>query len=1649
MKKLSTNEPTCTNLNGQAHSLSSPKLCSRDNNLVDYSYIPENEICLTEHWPHSGEELPVISPGDDIEKSIHLNSDGSMTVEMKVRFKIKEEETINWSTTVSRSELSYYKTKLLSSTSHPDVQAVDGCDSSIKSKKNKCNPFEDPVCSRENKYESCEGHLPETQNIGMNVNSYRTYSTKKEKTPFFRPPTPGIRKLQQRQLSVKSHRRVSDGNIGENMSQIFCNKQTEHDKTQSLNDIATQSNQHIIATGNGPDCEYNKANIERIVMGCNNGKIVSATVKKESFEVSETTSMELLQRDMVGKTVVRKSDFTSERKDYVSFTGTAQRNRPLSAGKHIFQDDQFKFKEIKRSVSASVTFSEPSKLQKEESHGKQDVLDTKKKTATKILPCCESEEQVTIENPSVLSEKDMCISSDNHSTLSTEQKKKKKKKIIGEPVKLKPHHDSVKLLNERNMESEIGEFDDKTQVHLARDDCDKTISSPTTHGGEINSTNNNMVEVAFIPHVSTSPPQSEVSTVRKLKGNKQMAKVKPRWVKKVDEPAAVHSDNIQTGNIDRQVNTGYNLTPGKAEPEYKNGSILESGSGIYNNEQMQYPLTEHNPQQEGRLPKKSVKTTKKLHKPAKKQKSQKKKISSRNADNAGTHGSDSLNTGIVNDFQIPPNSLESYVQSWLKNIFPNTALPVIQLLPSTRLENNSAHFNISQDSQLGAEMRKVNDGEVYGNANNKVTESKEETNHLEAVPLEISAAQEPFSQQIRLLDEEALSILMEKSNYLTELYAQQSADFEQNVSCRGTEPEEIIKWMTNNPVVNICKQKPTTDVAVQVETEANTTNTLDIQTHVGKEDVFNQQLQYSSIQLPNVKSRYLEKSLSVPSNSFKATNSSSQLLLAWLLVLNLEQGMKHIQEDVSQSSYRGSIMFTLLQYLKKIAITERADDLKAAILNLQESALRHDVDMRNPTHVCEKHATEENSNIMNNNLRLDSPGNKVDTEEIGEVQNMEELCQKPDLSENNELNENVDDLEFFSTFSDNELSSEYTKNNLANEITEDLNHCSGSIIELYDTADNTSNCLNKTVQSHEEVSEPATMVGSKELPRDLSQKCSASPNSNVDFGNYHIAESSTMKKISKVKMMVQEMEQRKYSSQSSEHQKCLQSPISSDWSDYRQDSDESLVSDTLRASSEVMTESGEEQIQEKPHKAGFVKRAIERLYGKAESKIKPSISPTKIPPGKVLKKEPTPNEMNESMAGKQTHRCLEKENILRTLSSQNNRQKSGKQGSYTGCPKSKSLSDEFTENGNIANQQELSSNQGLEKNGQNKLDNEADSGVLIDKGRWLLKENHLVRRSPPEITGMYGHLDTTSADTFLDNTSDEVPYARSLCRINHKLPLADVSSSEIEDMAKPHQYGCHYFTMPHGSDSEPFSDATHLKSNIRPKTSGGLCRSKKHDTVSLESCTAPLQRSCEASGSLPSFTTVDFNFSDNKVHPLLQSKNEKPNADEPSNPSGTSRQQVREQDSLDKLHLVCGQHCPILTAIIKPVKEESRGFAYRRPSDIENLIFLPHQAKKEMNWLSINMGLTIDENNNMHVQNNYTTVVTKDSHDFDTNISLLFQNKKHFWKIKNRNRDEQYLFLKLKFINNNSNKLNCTSHTNNEFPQFMYVTKDENNNILY
>ncbi|XP_042302753.1 retinitis pigmentosa 1-like 1 protein [Sceloporus undulatus] len=109
-------------------SLSSEK--SSTNGLTTSS---ENGGPFPRNCPHSkAGELAHSLVNDDIEKKVHVNKDGSLSVEMKVRFRLLNDETLQWSTQIKKSslmnkipceELSINHDNGLESTENPEVSS--------------------------------------------------------------------------------------------------------------------------------------------------------------------------------------------------------------------------------------------------------------------------------------------------------------------------------------------------------------------------------------------------------------------------------------------------------------------------------------------------------------------------------------------------------------------------------------------------------------------------------------------------------------------------------------------------------------------------------------------------------------------------------------------------------------------------------------------------------------------------------------------------------------------------------------------------------------------------------------------------------------------------------------------------------------------------------------------------------------------------------------------------------------------------------------------------------------------------------------------------------------------------------------------------------------------------------------------------------------------------------------------------------------------------------------------------------------------------------------------------------------------------------------------------------------------------------------
>ncbi|XP_077472257.1 uncharacterized protein LOC144086257 [Stigmatopora argus] len=185
-------------------------------------------------------------------------------------------------------------------------------------------------------------------------------------------------------------------------------------------------------------------------------------------------------------------------------------------------------------------------------------------------------------------------------------------------------------------------------------------------------------------------------------------------------------------------------------------------------------------------------------------------------------------------------------------------------------------------------------------------------------------------------------------------------------------------------------------------------------------------------------------------------------------------------------------------------------------------------------------------------------------------------------------------------------------------------------------------------------------------------------------------------------------------------------------------------------------------------------------------------------------------------------------------------------------------------------------------------DSQMSDGVLIDQGRWLLKENHLIRNSPPISEGMYRDSDDSSSDGSSSGDSSEESLAI------QDNPLAAISSSELEDLARPQPPRCSYFSMPHGSDSDPFPDDASAKSGNKD---GHYAKGKG---ARVSPATAAADAWDDKNGSLSSFASVEFKIAGGKVHP------------EGRGSSGAPEVGVQSQDSSDVVRVRCGEYCQIL-----------------------------------------------------------------------------------------------------------------------------------------
>ncbi|GLD54623.1 uncharacterized protein AKAME5_000721700 [Lates japonicus] len=160
----------------------------------------DRDTCLGDGAEGQGCLLP---SEDDIEKSFRVNQDGSMTVEMRVRLTIKEEETIHWTTTLTRSSVANQlnvsclpeseaeQEVCLPKSDSLDLQSPAASIDTINKDKTKDNNDEDPP-SLSNGAISESGNEEDDIKVQTDVASPR------------RAPTPGYTQIRKKQASMES-----------------------------------------------------------------------------------------------------------------------------------------------------------------------------------------------------------------------------------------------------------------------------------------------------------------------------------------------------------------------------------------------------------------------------------------------------------------------------------------------------------------------------------------------------------------------------------------------------------------------------------------------------------------------------------------------------------------------------------------------------------------------------------------------------------------------------------------------------------------------------------------------------------------------------------------------------------------------------------------------------------------------------------------------------------------------------------------------------------------------------------------------------------------------------------------------------------------------------------------------------------------------------------------------------------------------------------------------------------------------------------------------------------------------------------------------------------------------------------------------------
>ncbi|NWT71516.1 RP1 protein, partial [Prunella himalayana] len=942
----------------QIFSVSSDKGSSNDNNSNDNnsesSSVLDSNNGIGGNQSVIGEDLSVAQYQDDIEKSVHVNQDGSITVEMKVRFKIKEEETIKWTTTVSRAGLSDDKNISICNSSAVNVE---DCSSNVNTSDcinpkdaqflKSCNKKEEDSLQQSNEEVSDKESEPDLKTADCNVSEKNNSADldvsnvpeENIKPRFYRPPTPGPRRVRQKKAVVESVTLVSEKEVQEKtIGQFSYSEEVENGEKTSEYCMVAHSSRKKSSVSNPKFSEMS-----------DNGllKLSSENIKEEmlfkvshkSSELIETTNrrtLEVPNEDELVQNILEKS--VVEQGAYSSLVSTSKANisafMPSSKTYQTARPGTADHIHKSYSVhSACAGHSQTKTMAPPRSKSPTEKVNQN----TEFFPTVtESENQISSTTESVMTTP---IESNQSASFLTKKKKKKRK--------------SSSFLEQGTYESqkhqEVSGVIRSEELHITQDATteaiDKYSEMPQKKGSEYFVRNNDgsansdktiYPEDEFNHQDSVEQNGSSSSNKKKRSNNKKLAKVKLKSGKKSSIISSAKSeDGLMTADSNHESEHSQDtLTTEKEGAHLMSSSFKQTPNSSVTSK----PLSEVPKSLNFEKEKEKNNLEHLLSKKEKKQKMVKKNLGK--GVNRINMSESAITLEALNQegFQekVVEHSRENYVQTWLKKSFSNSVLPPIKKREGTvESSNGCCSPKENTDASIEEEAR-FNTNNVHVAGKTHLLEenlTKKTLKPIDKLRISEDSAKDSDERQTDSLIHSNTSLL-EEAKYLLKSEFHQDSKLHLFHEARDNDKKMA---EVDIQITNLCQRKRS-EVAVQADcTIVSEKIGIEVQNNCMSSMLLHE-LQSALLGLQKGHSGCIGKSCSFSDLSPGAFGSSSNALLAWLLLLNLRESLTGtITDDMQKNACSCSEIFTQLKCLKQTAAIEQADELKAVFSHLQQS----------------------------------------------------------------------------------------------------------------------------------------------------------------------------------------------------------------------------------------------------------------------------------------------------------------------------------------------------------------------------------------------------------------------------------------------------------------------------------------------------------------------------------------------------------------------------------------------------------------------------------------------------------------------------------------------------------------------------------------